>query len=111
VTLRAVTFTRPTIIAAVELFGARSGQAHFNSVVLRLGLENEIAPDLGLAVAKKANALGRIVVQQPAEQVETIEGAMSFGGSNDPRSGAANPSRLCMSRSWSLSVGWRATAM
>jgi hypothetical protein len=34
-------------------------------MVLRLGLENEIASDLGLAVAKKANALGRIVAHRP----------------------------------------------
>ena len=75
---KAVPFTRPTIIAAVEFLGAKSGQAHFNNVVLRLGLENEITPDLGLAVAKKANALGRVVAQRHAEQVETIEGAMSL---------------------------------
>jgi hypothetical protein len=75
---KAVPFTRPTIIAAVEFLGAKSGQAQFNNVVLRLGLENEIAPDLGLAVAKKANALGRIVAHRPGSQVETIEGAMSL---------------------------------
>lgn len=74
--MNTVPFTRPTILAAVAFLGWKLGQADINDVVLRLGLENEIPFDTGLSVAKKANLLGRIVVQQPAEPVETLEGSL-----------------------------------
>jgi len=73
-----VPFTRPTIIAAVAYLGWGAGQADFNNLTLRLGLENEIPYDTGLSVAKKANLLGRIVVQRPGDQVETLEGTLSL---------------------------------
>ena len=40
--MRSVPFTRPTLIAAVELLEQHS-QARFNQMVLRLGLEDEIS--------------------------------------------------------------------
>ena len=40
--MRSAPFTRPTLIAAVELLEQHS-QARFNQVVLRLGLEEEIS--------------------------------------------------------------------
>lgn len=42
--MRSVPFTRPTLIAAVELLEQHS-QSRFNQMVLRLGLENEISTD------------------------------------------------------------------
>ena len=51
--MTAVPFTRPTIIAAVA-FLAKIYQAPFNHMVLRLGLEDEIASDAAISVAKKA---------------------------------------------------------
>jgi hypothetical protein len=73
-----VPFTRPTLIAAAIFLNARLNQAAFNHMVLRIGLENEIPSDTDLSVAKKADLLGRIVVQRPTEQVETLEGTLSL---------------------------------
>jgi hypothetical protein len=47
--MRARPFTRPTLIAAVELLEGHS-QARFNQMVLRLGLEDEIAVLVRLAM-------------------------------------------------------------
>jgi hypothetical protein len=67
-----VPFTRPTIVAAVALLSDRLTQAPFNHMVLRIGLENDIPSDTSLSVAKKADRLGRIVMQRPDEPVETL---------------------------------------
>ncbi|MBB5048542.1 hypothetical protein HNR60_003309 [Rhodopseudomonas rhenobacensis] len=77
--MSAVPFTRPTIIAAVAFLDANlKHHAPFNHMVLRLGLENEITSDTGISVSKKADTLGRIVVQRPGDQVDTLEGSMSL---------------------------------
>lgn len=73
-----VPFTRQTLVSAVEFIATRSVQANFNDVVLRLTLENEIPYDTGVSVAKKANLLGRLVVQRPADPVDTVEGTMTL---------------------------------
>lgn len=75
--MTAVPFTRPTVISAVA-FLTKMYQAPFNHMVLRLGLENEITSDTAISVAKKAGLLGRIVVQRPADPVETL--GAPFGG-------------------------------
>jgi hypothetical protein len=54
------------------------GQASFNHAVLRLGLENDIPSDTNVSVAKKADRLGRLIVQRPNEQVETLEGTLTL---------------------------------
>jgi hypothetical protein len=74
----AVPFTRPTIIAAVALIDRSLSQASFNHLVLRLGLENDITSNTNISVSKKADVLGRIVVQHPARQVDTLEGSLSL---------------------------------
>jgi hypothetical protein len=51
-------------------------QAPFNYMVLRLGLENEMTSDI--SVAKKADLLGRIVVQRPPDPVDTLEGILAL---------------------------------
>lgn len=76
--MRSVPFTRPTLIAAVELLEQHS-QARFNQVVLRLGLEDEISSNTGLSVAKKCDLLGRIVVQRSETVLNTLEGSMTLG--------------------------------
>lgn len=75
--MTAVPFTRPTIVTAAA-FLIRMNQAAFNHMVLRLGLENEITSDTAISVPKKADLLGRIVVQRPADPVETLEGTLSL---------------------------------
>jgi len=76
--MTAVPFTRATIIAAVALIDRSLSQASFNHLVLRLGLENEITSDTAISVSKKADKLGRIVVQRPADAVVTLEGTLSL---------------------------------
>jgi hypothetical protein len=73
-----VPFTRPTVIAAVALIDRSLSQASFNHMVLRLGLENEIISDTSISVSKKADLLGRIVVQRPADPIATLEGPLSL---------------------------------
>lgn len=81
----AVPFTRPTVIAAVA-FLTKMYQAPFNHMVLRLGLENEITSDTAISVAKKADLLGRIVVQRPADPVYTLEGTLALAEAVTPGS-------------------------
>lgn len=76
--MRTAPFTRPTLIAAVELLEQHS-QARFNQVVLRLGLEDEITSSTSLSVAKKCDLLGRIVVQRAEAVLQTLDGSMSLG--------------------------------
>ena len=76
--MTAVPFTRPTIIAAVAFIDKNLSQASFNHLVLRLGLENEITSNTAISVSKKADMLGRIVVQRPADQVDTLEDRLSL---------------------------------
>ena len=76
--MRSVPFTRPTLIAAVELLEQHS-QARFNQMVLRLGLEDEISTSTSLSVATKCALLGRIVVQRADAVLDTLEGSMTLG--------------------------------
>ena len=76
--MNGVPFTRPTIVAAVAFIDGQLTQAAFDHMVLRLTLEDDIASDTSISVAKKAAILGRIVMQRPADQIETLEGAMSL---------------------------------
>ena len=75
--MRSAPFTRPTIIAAVELLDGHS-QAQFNQMVLRLGLEDEISSSTAFSVTKKCDLLGRVVVQRPTTVLETTEGTMTL---------------------------------
>ncbi|WP_206543643.1 hypothetical protein [Sphingomonas sanguinis] len=76
--MRAKPFSRPTLIAAVELLEGHS-QARFNEMVLRLGLEDEVGSGTGVSVAKKCDMLGRIVVQRSDQVLETLDGSMTLG--------------------------------
>ena len=76
--MRAQPFTRPTLIAAVELLEDHS-QARFNQMVLRLGLEDEIGSGTAVSVAKKCDMLGRIVVQRSDQVLNTLDGSVTLG--------------------------------
>lgn len=76
--MRAKPFSRPTLIAAVELLEGHS-QARFNQMVLRLGLEDEIGSGTAVSVAKKCNILGRIIVQRADQVLDTLGGSMTLG--------------------------------
>jgi hypothetical protein len=72
-----VPFTRPTLIAAVELLEQHS-QARSNQMVLRLGLEDKISTITSLSVDKKCAMLGRIVVHRAEAVLDTLEGSMTL---------------------------------
>lgn len=76
--MRAQPFTRPSLIAAVELLESHS-QARFNQMVLRLGLEDEISSGTAVSVAKKCDMLGRIVVQRSDQVLNTLDGSVTLG--------------------------------
>lgn len=76
--MRAKPFSRPTLIAAVELLEGHS-QARFNQMVLRLGLEDEIDSGTAVSVAKKCDILGRVIVQRSEQVLNTLDGTMTLG--------------------------------
>jgi hypothetical protein len=76
--MRSTPFTRPTLVAAVELLEQHS-QARFNQMVFRLGLEDEVPSSTGISVANKCALLGRIVVQRAENVFETLDGSMTLG--------------------------------
>jgi hypothetical protein len=76
--MRAAPFTRPTLLAAVELLELHS-QAKFNQMALRLGLEDEIPSTTSISVAKKCDLLGRIVLQRMDYVLDTLDGSMTLG--------------------------------
>ncbi|MGV1832753.1 hypothetical protein [Agrobacterium vitis] len=55
--------TRPTVIAANEYLAAEmNSHTNVSKLVLRLGLENEIAVETSLAIEKKFDRVGRIIL-------------------------------------------------
>lgn len=76
--MRSAPFTRPTLLAAVELLELHS-QAKFNQMVLRLGLEDDICSSTTLSVAKKCDLLGRILLQRTDTILDTLDGSMTLG--------------------------------
>lgn len=76
--MRSAPFTRPTLLAAVELLELHS-QAKFNQMILRLGLEDEISSSTALSVAKKCDLLGRLILQRTEAILDTLDGSMTLG--------------------------------
>lgn len=71
-------FTRPTLLAAVALLDARLSHAKFDHLVLRLGLEQGIAADSSASVSKKAAQLGRLLLVNGSELVQTLDGTVTL---------------------------------
>lgn len=77
--MRAKPFTRPTIIAANELIAHQVGtHAEINRIMLRLGLEQEIAANTSLTIERKCDVAGRIILERGDEVIETIDGALTL---------------------------------
>lgn len=76
--MRNTPFTRPTLVAAVELL-ERHTQAQFNQMILRLGLEEQVSSSTMISVANKCALLGRLIVQRADEVCETLSGTISLG--------------------------------
>jgi hypothetical protein len=71
-------FTRPTIIAAVELLGAALTQAKFDQVIVRLELGNDIALASPKSVTAKSALLAQIITQRASQIVATVNGQMTL---------------------------------
>lgn len=71
-------FTRPTILAAIAMLQARLSQAKFDHVVLRLAQERHISSDTSISVPKKAAQLGRLILANGAEHVQTLSGTVTL---------------------------------
>lgn len=76
--MRPAPFSRPTLIAAIELLEMHS-QARFNQVVLRLGFEADVPAGTELSVAKKCALLGRLVLPRSTAVIETLDGPVTLG--------------------------------
>lgn len=77
--MRDIPFTRPTVIAANEFLGfALSTHTQVNKIVLRLGLEDEVAAGSTLGIEKKVDLLGRLVLARSGEVIETSEGKVTM---------------------------------
>jgi len=76
--MRTNPFTRPTIIAAVEIF-ERLTQAQFNQLVVRLGLDDTIPSETVISVGKKCALVGREVAQGSNQVIQTLDGDVTLG--------------------------------
>lgn len=75
--MRPAPFTRPTMIAAAEML-ERHTQASFDTMVLRLALEEEIPAGTSLSVAKKCGLVARAVLARPDHVVHTLDGSVTL---------------------------------
>ncbi len=77
--MRVTPFTRPTVIAANEFLGfALKTHTQVNKIVLRLGLEEEVAPGNTLGIEKKVDLLGRLVLARSGTVIETSDGSVTM---------------------------------
>ena len=75
--MRTGSFTRATIIAAAEMLG-RHSQANFDTMVLRLALEDAIPEGTGVSVPRKLSLVARAVLAHPDQVVHTLEGSATL---------------------------------
>lgn len=68
-------FTRPTILAAIELLKQQLSQARFGQMLLSVGLEAVVTPD---TTPKMATALGRAVMEHGHRTVDTLAGTVTI---------------------------------
>lgn len=71
-------FTRPTIVAAVELLGEILTQAKFDQLTIRLGLDGEIPLGSAKSVTAKSALLAYIVNQRATQMVSTLDGPVTL---------------------------------
>lgn len=71
-------FTRPTVVAAVELLGAILTQAKFDQLIVRLMLESNIQHGKDLSVLAKCASLARHVTQHSAQIIDTWYGSVTL---------------------------------
>jgi hypothetical protein len=76
--MRSQPFSKPTLLAAVDLLDSRLSQARFNQLLIRLGMEDIVPLDTNVSVAKKAALLAKEVVKQGAKTLSTLEGSVTL---------------------------------
>lgn len=70
-------FSRATILAATDLLKGRLSQAGFDTLVVRVGAEAIVTPDVAPTTPKKAALLARFMMQHGSEVVSTLDGEMT----------------------------------
>ena len=71
-------FTRPTVVAAIELLAANLSQAKFDQVLVRLELDHEIPLGPGKSVTAKSALLASAVTRRSAHVITTLDGPMTI---------------------------------
>lgn len=71
-------FTRPTVVAAVELLASKLSQAKFDQVLVRLELDHEIPLGPGKSVTAKSALLASAVMRRSAQVINTLDGPMTI---------------------------------
>lgn len=76
--MRPYPFTRPTIVAAVEFLGAALTQGKFDQVIVKLGLDSDLALASPKSVTAKSALLGQLITQRAEQIVSTLNGQMTL---------------------------------
>ena len=71
-------FTRPTILAAIELLAGKLTQASFDQMILRVELEREVLQGKDVSVKSKSNRMASLVLQNGFHMVQTVDGQMTM---------------------------------
>ena len=71
-------FTRPTILAAIELLAEKLSQASFDQMILRVELEQEIPQGKEVSVKSKSTRMASLVLQSGFQMINTVVGQMTL---------------------------------
>lgn len=71
-------FTRPTILAAIELLAEKLSQASFDQMILRVQLEQEIPQGKEVSVKSKSTRTASLVLQSGFQMINTVVGQMTL---------------------------------
>lgn len=71
-------FTRPTILVAIELLAEKLSQASFDQLILRVELEQEIPQGKEVSVKSKSNRMASLVLQNGFQMIQTVDGQMTL---------------------------------
>lgn len=71
-------FTRPTILAAIELLAEKLSQASFDQMILRVELELEIPQGKEVSVKSKSTRMALLVLQSGFQMINTVVGQMTL---------------------------------
>ncbi len=71
-------FTRPTVVAAIELLAVNLSQARFDQLLVRMELDREIPLGPGKSVTAKSALLASAVTQRSTQVINTLDGPVTL---------------------------------